>query len=47
MKFYSSPLNEVLEKTSTDPKIGLSQKEADLRLSQYGENKLNEKRLEP
>ena len=44
MKFYSSPLNEVLEKTSTDPKIGLSQKEADLRLSQYGENKLNEKK---
>ena len=44
MKFYSAPLNEVLEKTSTDPKIGLSQKEADLRLSQYGENKLNEKK---
>ncbi|MEE0896294.1 MAG: calcium-translocating P-type ATPase, PMCA-type [Acutalibacteraceae bacterium] len=42
MKFYSAPLSEVLTKTATDPKLGLSQKEVTERLQKYGENRLRE-----
>lgn len=44
MKFYSSPLSEVLTKTATDPKLGLSQNEVTERLQKYGENRLREKK---
>ena len=42
MKFYSAPLSEVLTKTATDPKLGLSQNEVTERLQKYGENRLRE-----
>ena len=44
MKFYSAPLSEVLTKTATDPKLGLSQNEVTERLQKYGENRLREKK---
>ena len=44
MKFYSAPLSEVLTKTATDPKLGLSQNEVTERLQKYGENRLKEKK---
>lgn len=44
MKFYSAPLSEVLTKTATDPKMGLSQNEVTERLQKYGENLLREKK---
>ena len=42
MKFYSAPLSEVLTKTATDPKLGLSQDKVTERLQKYGENRLRE-----
>jgi Ca2+-transporting ATPase len=44
VKFYSAPLSEVLTKTATDPKLGLSQNEVTERLQKYGENRLREKK---
>ena len=44
MKFYLAPLSEVLTKTATDPKLGLSQNEVTERLQKYGENRLREKK---
>jgi Ca2+-transporting ATPase len=39
-EFHSIPLDEVLEVLSVDPKAGLSNDEARLRLEEYGENSI-------
>ena len=44
MQFYSEKLEAVLSELKTDKAQGLSQSEAEKRLSQYGENKLREKK---
>ncbi len=44
MNFYSVPLKEVLKRTGTDPKIGLSVEEVKERLEKNGENRLKEKK---
>ncbi len=44
MNYYCTPLDEVLKETATDAKVGLSLKEAKLRLEKNGENRLKEKK---
>ncbi len=44
MKFFATPVNEVLKEISVNPKIGLSSLEVEKRLAQYGENRLKEKK---
>ncbi len=44
MKYYATPLNEILKEMSVDPKIGLSSALVEERLEKYGENRLKEKK---
>ena len=44
MSFYSETKTEVLNKLSTNSEIGLSDKEIQARQSEYGPNKLREKK---
>ena len=44
MKFYATPLSDVLKTTATDPKVGLTSGEVMERLQKYGENRLKEKK---
>ena len=44
MNYYSTPLDDVLNETVTDAKVGLTHNEAKLRLEKNGENRLKEKK---
>lgn len=44
MNYYSTPLDDVLNETVTDAKVGLTHDEAKLRLEKNGENRLKEKK---
>jgi H+-transporting ATPase len=46
-KLEDEPIKEVLEHLSTDSKSGLSDEEAGKRLEEYGENAIEEKKLNP
>ncbi|WP_019132739.1 cation-translocating P-type ATPase [Peptoniphilus obesi] len=47
MEWYNLDLDQVIEKLSTDKEAGLSSQEAEKRLKEYGENKLEEQKKKP